>query len=377
MKKRLFPTLAAVCLLAGCASPAPEAETSAPEPLSPVYSDWSKLTPYEPPEEQYAYAAAYREDGTLQPGSDYGPLLPYIGSYLNTRSYMGPLCTLGLATADGRLVTPPVYAEIGMVRDNWRQHTYGPFLLLYRGEVTARHENEWGSWVEGDFNLTVAAPDGRWVRELPPCYGGPQLLDGQRLALAMTDGSVIILDAGGNTVRTFPASALEPYLGEGFTWQWDGGPSLDWLNGMGQVWKYDENDPDGDGIACWLDPDTGAVTAEPPPDYVAPEYEFQPEAGLTFPGYSYCSEPFADPVTGKLYCQSIRTDGSGIRDLLDEQGRIIRENCTLDYPVLGIGSWCSPWVWAGRTACAEDGIFCYYDPDGNCVFRRAIQTDLD
>ena len=232
--KRLIVSLLALLLLAGCASPAPEPAPE-PEPVSPVYTDWSKLTPYEPEKEQYAYADTYREDGVLQPSGDYGPLLPYIGSYLETQSYMGPLTTLGLVTADGRLVTPPLYAEIEMARD-WLTNTYAPFLLLYRGEVTGRHENEWGSWVEGDFNLTVAAPDGSWVRELPPCYGGGQLLSGDRLALALTDGSVLILNVDGSTAISFPASDLEPYLGEGFTWQWDGGPSLVWVNDVGRVW---------------------------------------------------------------------------------------------------------------------------------------------
>ena len=375
--KRLMVDLLALCLLTGCASPAPE-PVPEPEPVSPVYTDWSKLTPYEPEKEQYTYADTYREDGTLQPSGDYGTLLPYIGSYLDTDSYMGPLPTLGLVTADGRLVTPPVYAEIEMVRKDWRERTYAPFLLLYRGEVTARHEDEWGSWAEGDFHLTVAAPDGSWVRELPPCYGTPQPLGGDRLALALTDGSVLILDVEGNTAMTFPASALEPYLGEGFTWQWDGGPSLDWLADVGQVWKYDENAPDGDGIVCWLDPDTGAVTADPPPGYVEPEYEFQPEASWSFPGYESCRDPFADPVTGKLYCQGTHTDGSNIRDLLDEQGQVILEDCTLPYWVMGIEhGWQSPWVWADRIACSEDGMFCYYDLDGTCVFRRTIQTNLD
>ena len=371
--KRLTIALLALILLAGCAAPAPEPAPE-PEPVSPVYTDWSKLTPYEPVEEQYSYADTYREDGTLQPSGDYGPLLPYIGSYLETDSYMGPLTTLGLVTADGRLVTPPVYAEIEMARD-WLTNAYAPFLLLYRGEVTARHENEWGSWAEGDFNLTVASPDGSWIRELPPCYGGGCLLSGDRLALALTDGSVLILNPDGSTAMTFPASALEPYLGEGFTWQWDGGPSLDWVDDVGRVWKYDENDPEGDGIVCWLDPDTGAVTADPPPGYVEPEYAYQEGPELAFPGYNNWTT-LTDPVTGKLYCQGTRTDGSDIRDLLDEQGQVILENCSLPYPVMGIG-WGSPWVWADRIACSENGMFCYYDLNGTCVFRRTIQTNLD
>ena len=57
--KRLTVSLLALILLAGCASPAPEPAPE-PEPLSPVYTDWSKLTPYEPAKEQYAYADTYR-----------------------------------------------------------------------------------------------------------------------------------------------------------------------------------------------------------------------------------------------------------------------------------------------------------------------------
>ena len=373
--KRLTVSLLALILLAGCASPAPEPAPE-PEPLSPVYTDWSKLTPYEPAKEQYAYADTYREDGALRPSGDYGFLLPYIGSYLETESYMGPLTTLGLVTVDGRLVTPPVYAEIEMARD-WLTNAYAPFLLLYRGEVTARHENEWGSWAEGDFNLTVASPDGSWVRELPPCYGGGQLLSGDRLALALTDGSVLILNPDGSTAMTFPASALEPYLGEGFTWQWDGGPSLDWVDDVGRVWKYDENDPEGSRYACWLNPDTGAVTMDPPPSFVEPEYEYQEGPELAFPGYNDW-DTLTDPVTGKLYCSGARTDGSGIRDLLDEQGQVILEDCELSYWVMGIEhGWQSPWVWADRISCSEVGVFCYYDLGGNCVFRRTIQTNLD
>lgn len=375
--KHLLVSLLTLCLLAGCASPAPEpAPAPEPEPISPVYTDWSKLTPYEPVEEQYTYADTYREDGVLQPSGDYGTLLPYIGSYLDTQSYMGPLTTLGLVTADGRLVTPPVYAEIERVKD-WQTQTYAPFLLLFRGEVTGRYVNEWGSWAEGDFNLTVAAPDGRWVRELPPCYGGGQILSGDRLALALTDGSVLILDTDGNTVMSFADSALEPYLGEGFTWQWDGGPSLDWVNDVGRVWKYDETAPNGNGTACWLDPDTGSVSADPPPDFTEPEYNYQEDPELAFPGY-IDSYTLVDPVTGELYYWGTRTDGSESGDLLNEQGQLILENCSLPYWVMGVEKdWQSPWIWGGRIACSENGVFCYYDMTGNCVFRRTIQTNLD
>ena len=42
--KQLIVSLLALILLAGCASPVPEPAPE-PEPVSPVYTDWSKLTP--------------------------------------------------------------------------------------------------------------------------------------------------------------------------------------------------------------------------------------------------------------------------------------------------------------------------------------------
>lgn len=55
----------------------------------------------------------------------------------------------GLVTADGQLVTAPVYADL---------YREGPFLLLAQGEVQARHESsDGGTWVEGDFLYTIAA----------------------------------------------------------------------------------------------------------------------------------------------------------------------------------------------------------------------------
>lgn len=373
--KRMWTVLAVLCLLAGCAAPKAPVQETAAEPLSPVYTDWSHLTPQAAVEPLYTYAESYCGDGPLQAGADYGLLLPYVGSYLETDSYMGPLCTMGLVTTDGQLVTDAIYAQIEPVRDSFDSSTPSPFLMLYRGRLTGRYEDAWGSsWTEGEFDLTLAASDGRWVREMPPCYGAPSLLPGDRLGLALEDGSVIVLNAEGETVQTFSASSLEAYLGEGFAWNWEGGPYLNWYRGVGQVWRYDDSDPGGDGSVCWLDPDTGFVTEDPPPGWTEPVYE--PEPGLTFPGYTGWST-FSDPATGKRYCYFCRTDDSGIYDLLDEQGHVVWENCGLSYPVLGISDWGCPWVWNDLIACSEDGAFCYYDPAGTCVFRYPVRTNLD
>ena len=363
--RRLWLSLALLGLLSGCGAAPGETE------ISPVYTDWSHLEPYEPPEAVYTRFSPYSGD-TLTPREDYGPLLPYVGSYPDTDSYMGPLPLLGLVTAGGAVVTDPVYAQIQMVGDFWGSvPEYDPFLLLYRGELTGHETTEWGTYPVGDFSLTVAAPDGSWVREMGTQYINPQSLRDGRLALTGRDGSALILNGDGTDGTTFPASALEPFLGEGFQWSWEGGPDLSWDGRYGRVWRYDENDPEGDGIVCWLDADTGTVTAERPADYTPTEYTYEEDP--VFPGYSR-SSALADPITGAAYHYARREDGSG-SDLLDEAGNVVLADCEMPYLTLGIGD--SPWVWGDRIAYGEDGFFCYRDLEGNLIFRYPVETNSD
>ena len=361
--RRLLLSLSLLGLLTGCGA--------APEAVSPVYTDWSQLEPYAPTEPVYTEFSPYSGEA-LQPRDDYGPLLPYVGAYPETSSYMAPCPLLGLVTADGALVTDPVYAQIQMVGDFWGSAPeYGRFLLLYRGELTGYEATEWGAYPVGAFALTVAAPDGSWVRELGQNYGSPQMLEGNRLALTGQDGSALILNGDGTDGTYFPASALEPFLGEGFQWSWEGGPDLSWDGRYGRVWRYDENDPEGDGIVCWLDADTGTVTAERPADYTPTEYTYEEDP--VFPGYSR-SSALTDPVTGAAYHYARREDGSG-SDLLDEAGNVVLADCEMPYLTLGIGD--SPWVWGDRIAYGEDGFFCYRDLEGNLVFRYPVETNSD
>ena len=69
--KKLLAILLPLLLLAGCAAPSePDAAPpvdAKPEAISPVYTDWSKLTPYEPPAAVYTLHAGYRADGAFAP----------------------------------------------------------------------------------------------------------------------------------------------------------------------------------------------------------------------------------------------------------------------------------------------------------------------
>lgn len=120
---------ASVLLLASCStapaqtspnitemSPEPAASStlSSPkisaEPSFTVKTDYSGLTPYQPPEDRYTRLS---EDAlpALVPSSDYGPLLPYVGDRL-VGTFMGDVNIYGLVTTDGMIVTDAVYVNV-------------------------------------------------------------------------------------------------------------------------------------------------------------------------------------------------------------------------------------------------------------------------
>ncbi len=107
---RPWGLLAALLLLSGCAGGVEGSPSSdEPEALSPVYTDWSKLTNYEAPEERFTRRYTAFTDHLI-PAEDYGPLLPYVGAvtgdrYTNVEKY-------GLVTLEGEIVTDPVYTNI-------------------------------------------------------------------------------------------------------------------------------------------------------------------------------------------------------------------------------------------------------------------------
>lgn len=374
--KRLLVFLLSFCLLTGCGT-APEAEPAPPpETVSPVYTDWSKLTPYASTEPLYAYFEPYSGDEPLQPRDDYGPLLPYIGACSSTGSYMGDLPLIGLVTTDGQLVTDPVYAAMETSAAYWPDPTQPcSFLILYRGQVHDRIQEEWGTWVDGGFDYTVTALDGSWVREFSDVYNC-FLLDPARLVIVSQSGSLTVIDDSGQTTAFFPASALEPYLGKDFQWwDFDGGPDPWRRGGMICISRDDEKSPGGDGIVCWLHPETGTVTAERPEGFTEQEETYHHLPSASFKGYGEM-DAIMDPVTGQLYYYGRRTDGSKIADLLDADGSVLLADCQWAYPVLGSGG-SFPWVWGGRIACTEGETFCWYDLDGNRVFRYPVQTNSD
>ena len=330
---------------------------------SPVQADWSKLTEDKPARPLYSWYEPRSADGRLQAQPDYGALLKYIGTVSTQERYnLDRLPLYGLVTADGRVVTEPVYASIGFYGDH--------FLVLLEGEVTGYRDTGWGREPEGGFRYTVAAADGSWVREVGQC-DDCMLLKDERLLLALQDRSLLILNTDGSTAAEFSPGQLRPVLGENYSFEWDSGIWLDTQSDMLNVYSID--DYTGKRIPlCWLDIASGTVLTEAPagwtPDPADVSGQAEPPA---VPRY-YNLIRKTDPVTGRIYYYA-RNLSERRYDLLDETGQLVYPDCSLNELYID-----TTFVRAGLVSTLEDGFFCYHALDtGETVFRWPIRVNSD
>lgn len=364
--KKLAAALLALLLLSGCGSPAEKEPEE--EPISPVFTDWSKLTPYEPVQPVYSLHAGYSGTGPLEARGDYGPLLPYIGRYSTMEAYViDALPLFGLVTSGGELVTDAVYARISLLDG---------FLVLYRGDPAGISGGD--TFSGGTFFRTLAAPDGHWVHELADSYyvaSGCGLL-----ATASADGSLDVWNTGGEVVTHFDSALFTARFGDGFTWGEEGGPFIDWTDDkVGYAVSYYINGEYQDqGVRLYLDFSSGAVTETPPRGYSA-EIDYGAAAGRTpeppvVDGCGYL-DPVTDPVTGETYFHGYyfpSENESGRYSLFDGEGRLLVENCGL-WPFEA-----SVIVRAGLCSTLEDGCFCFRSlADNTLVFRYPLRTNSD
>ena len=367
MKKRLaLLTALFLLLLVGCGvqtDPVPNAET-----VSHVYTDWSKLTPYEPLQQIFTYHAGYRTDGILEARDDYGALLPYIGKYSTMEQYViDALPFYGLVTAKGELVSNSIYARIDF---------YDDFLMLYRGnpEGTSGGDTNAG----GTFSRTLAAPDGSWVRELPDSY---YVGNGCGLLLtSASDGSLDFWNADGDIVMHFDSTLFTSKLGESFTWGNEGGPFVDWVdNKVGYVVSYNVNGEYVEqGVRLYLDFRNGIVMDTPPEGYpIEIDYSVLGDNAPEMPEVDGCSylEPITDLVSGETYFYGYvrnRESEISVCTLFDCNGNPLVENIDL------ARFEASPFVRAGLCAVAENGYFCFRSvADNELVFSYVMQTNSD
>lgn len=187
--RRISAALALLLLLTACNGPVTESPTPTPASVltpveipeetpgetpaisfSPVYTDWSKLEPYEP--KTPVYTRRYEEfTDTLIPANDYGPLLTFGGTIVTTReewddkvdSYDYRL--IGLVTAEGEVVLDPVLSSVvnlyGM--DGWRNESFNTDSMLL-GKV---FYNEEGEPVE---RFALCDRKGRWCTDFLYTY---------------------------------------------------------------------------------------------------------------------------------------------------------------------------------------------------------------
>ena len=362
MRRRVLPLVLALCLLTGCGAAVPG---SPAEAVSPVYTDWSKLEPYQPSTGTYTLFEPYSGSGTLLPRDDYGPLLPYVGTVAEVDNYIvDKLPLYGLVTADGRVVTDPVYADIQAQSD---------FLVLYRGAEDGTSGSD--TWAGGTYHRTLAAPDGSWVREFDGYLTGDA--NAGLIVSCTADGSLTFWNTDGEIAAQIPGERFQPWFSPDFEWGGEGGPWLYWPDTrMAYVNACDFNT--GRDLRLYLDLETGTVADTVPAGY-PPEPDYDSLYSWTeppeFPGYNYL-DVITDDVTGKVYyfghfCGEDESS-SGYR-LLDADGSVLQEHCDLT----ALGVW-QPIVRAGLVSTIEDGCFCYRSlADRSLVFRYPVRTNSD
>ncbi|WP_298019879.1 hypothetical protein [uncultured Dysosmobacter sp.] len=363
--KRLLISLLLLCLLTGCGTAPPPEET-----VSPVYTDWSKLTPREEEAPLYTRFEPYSGSGPLQPRDDYGQLLPYIGAELTVDNYICDALPLyGLTTADGQVVTEPVYASISMENG---------FLLLWRGSDQL-YQQEGSQLERGDFDLTIAAPDGSWVRTVDGYY----VYSTEGLLVTADQGNLFYWNDRGELVHQFSADIFRPYLGDRCAWNDEGGPWLDQADGRVVYLTSYNHSPDGDQpLRLYLDLEQEAVRETPPDGYPAEiDYESLYEEPPEFPGYRNVWN-ITDPVTGvRYYYAYTDTEGPPERRLLSETGEVLLP----DFDSLWI---LFPQIINGCVACVDyqdaismhmaGGTFRWQRLDtGACVFRFPIRSNSE
>lgn len=286
MRRRSLALAAVLALcLSGCGGPAgesaPPAETGTPapsvSPVSPsvtpapkpapagVYTDWSKLEPYQSAEPLYTRWYDEPVDRLRAVEGGYGAkLIGFVGassSVLGTWMGTWDVSLYGLATPEGVVVCEPVYEQVytpSLYRGGKRDYL-DAFLVLGRTKAweVQGETPEDGTWMSGGTRYTVAASDGRWV--LPEEYAGVWPLSEGKLLLMDEAEALWLCGEDGvperSPVAVRPSEVWEPsWRAEGF-----GGGFSD---GIG-VWTA-PGDGDYGGNGCTLiDARTGLVRALP------------------------------------------------------------------------------------------------------------------
>ena len=235
MKKILLALLALALFLSACGGPAVEetptptpeptptqtaepTPTPEPTPSGPlVYTDWSKLKPYQPATAVYTRRYEGFTD-TLIPASDYGLLVPFAGTPLTEtwEGWSSDYNLYGLMTLEGEVVADPVFTGAfrlqtwdGMMMDS----QIFPVYVLQKAVVTERGPVE---------RIALCALDGSWCTDFLYTYNWENPGVGAESTLFVVskgEDCLAVLDlTNGRELNTMD---LSPYLDDEsyFGWQ--------------------------------------------------------------------------------------------------------------------------------------------------------------
>jgi hypothetical protein len=356
LKFLILIVLVPVILLTACdlklpftsPSPAgtPDVSPSAapPETPSPAATDWhsgvqtnySGLTPYQPPEELYTRLS----DGPmteLKPSGDYGKLLPYVGASLfGDMGYLS-FNMLGLVTDNGMIITDPVFSRVYQGSFyNYADYTstYVPAYALVKLNEPIDEDNLWDS-----ERCAVCALDGSWITsfDYTSVYFGDKVILGMR---SNDQNDVDVFDYDGellfNTTSLGCYDLVPPQSGYAF------------MNGYGEGLLAVQLT---NGKTVYIDALTGA---ERYTDYQQAEAFFGGFARVTVNSLvGFIDRSFSLVIQPQYYYADYFSDGRSVVQLQDHSYAVIDTNGGVlfqrDTPI-------SRW---------DKSFFCVYDNDYN------------
>ena len=353
----------------GCGKNTAEtSEVSATSAGVAVHVDYSKLTPYEPPEETYTLHKGYTKGEGLQARDDYGALLEYCGKeVVETGLNREVLYLYGLVSSKGELVTDPIYQSIGY-EDG--------FLVLKRPNPAFANRFDTPLCF-----VTIAAPDGSWVRELDncrECYTGKEYM----IALSM-DNSVDLWETTGERKAHFDGALFEEFL-NGKSWDRSDSSAVVYCKDDKVAYAVTDYCKDDEGGAIietlYLDLENGVVLDTPPEGYPK-NYKDEasvPDLMLQRPKLGKRCEwqgCFTDPVTKKNYFYG-KVEDHTYYTLFDGDGNVMVEpyrEFPWDRPSPSVERVANGWY-----ATMENGRFCYRTlSDGTLKFCYTMKTNSD
>ncbi len=371
MKKLLCLLLAALMLAAaGCGKNTAEtSEVSDTSAGVAVHVDYSKLTPYDPPEETYTLHEGYTKGEGLQARDDYGALIEYCGKEsIETGLNREVLYLYGLVSSKGELVTDPIYQTIGYA---------GGFLVLDRPNPAFANQFD-----APRCFVTLAAPDGSWVRELDDCrecYTGKEYM----IALSM-DNSVDVWKTTGERKAHFDGALFEEFL-NGKSWDRSDSSAVVYCKDDKVAYAVTDYCKDDEGgfatiETLYLDLENGVVLDTPPEGYPKnyKDDASEPDLMLQRPKLGKRCEwqgCFTDPVTKKNYFYG-KVEDHAYFTLFDGDGNVMVEpyrEFPSDQPSPSVEKVANGWY-----ATIEEGRFCYRTfGEGTLKFCYTMKTNSD